>query len=126
MDEKETPPVSAEDAGRRTEGTAPGGAGALESGIIEALGTVYDPEIPVNIYELGLVYDIEANEGGDVEITMTLTTPNCPVAGSMPGEVERAVSSVQGVGSVKVNLVWDPPWSPEKMSEAARLELGFL
>lgn len=126
MDEKETPPVSAEDAGRRTEASAPGGAGALESGIIEALGTVYDPEIPVNIYELGLVYDIEANEGGDVEITMTLTTPNCPVAGSMPGEVERAVSSVQGVGSVKVNLVWDPPWSPEKMSEAARLELGFL
>jgi FeS assembly SUF system protein len=126
MDEKETPQVSAEDAARRTEGGAPGGAGPLEAGIIEALSSVYDPEIPVNIYELGLIYDIEANEGGDVEITMTLTTPNCPVAGSMPGEVERAVSSVEGVESVKVNLVWDPPWSPEKMSEAARLELGFL
>ena len=130
MDEKETPRVSEEDAARQTEGSAQSGERGserpLEAGIIEALGSVYDPEIPVNIYELGLIYNIEASEAGDVEITMTLTTPNCPVAGSMPGEVERAVSAVEGVGSVKVNLVWEPPWSQEKMSEAARLELGCV
>ncbi|MEE8123810.1 MAG: SUF system Fe-S cluster assembly protein [Alphaproteobacteria bacterium] len=130
MDEKETPRVSEGDAARQTEGGAQSGERGserpLEAAIIEALGSVYDPEIPVNIYELGLIYNIEASEAGDVEITMTLTTPNCPVAGSMPGEVERAVSAVEGVGSVKVNLVWEPPWSQEKMSEAARLELGCV
>ncbi len=124
MDEKDSP-VSGEAAASCTESEHENG-GPLKVRIIEALSTVCDPEIPVNIYELGVIYSIEASEAGDVEITMTLTTPNCPVAGSMPGEVERAVSAVEGVGSVKVSIVWEPPWSAEKMSEAARLELGFL
>ncbi len=109
-------------------GPAPGDAAkpSLEEAVIHGIATVYDPEIPVNIYELGLIYDIDTNEVGDVVIAMTLTSPACPVAESLPGEVERAVSVVDGVKSVKVNLVWDPPWSMEKMSEAARLELGFM
>lgn len=98
----------------------------LEQQVIEMLSTIFDPEIPVNIYELGLVYGVHATGDGDVTVTMTLTTPNCPVAGSMPGEVESKVGSVPGVRHVDVNLVWDPPWTPENMSEAARLELGFL
>jgi FeS assembly SUF system protein len=115
----------------RTAAEAPAPAPAAEDGslrdqVIEALTTIFDPEIPVNIYELGLVYDVEAGANGDVTVTMTLTTPNCPVAGSMPGEVETRVGSLPGVRHVDVNLVWDPPWTPEKMSEAARLELGML
>ena len=97
-----------------------------EEAIIHGLATVYDPEIPVNIYELGLIYEIDTNDEGDVVIAMTLTSPACPVAESLPGEVEKAVSVVDGVKSVKVNLVWDPPWSMERMSEAARLECGFM
>ncbi len=109
-------------------GTASGddAKSSLEEAVIHGLGTVYDPEIPVNIYELGLIYDIDTNDEGDVVIAMTLTSPACPVAESLPGEVERAISVLDGVKSVKVNLVWDPPWSMEKMSEAARLELGFM
>ncbi len=110
-------------------GPASGGDAAkpsLKEAIIHGIATVYDPEIPVNIYELGLIYDVDTNDDGDVVIAMTLTSPACPVAESLPGEVERAVSAVDGVNSVKVNLVWDPPWSMEKMSEAARLELGFM
>lgn len=102
------------------------GSDELRQAVIEALCTVTDPEIPVNIYELGLVYDIGISEDGDVRVTMTLTTPNCPVAESMPGEVEDRVSAVPGVRSVTVDLVWDPPWGPEQMSEAAKLELGFI
>lgn len=102
------------------------GNDALRDQAIEVLSTIFDPEIPVNIYELGLVYDVAASEDGDLTITMTLTTPNCPVAGSMPGEVEGKVGALPGVRHVDVNLVWDPPWTPEKMSEAAKLELGFL
>lgn len=98
----------------------------LRDRVIEALAQVYDPEIPVNIYELGLIYDINVGDGGEVEINMTLTSPSCPVAESMPGEVEDCAKSVDGVGDVKVNLVWDPPWTPERMSEAARLELGMM
>jgi FeS assembly SUF system protein len=94
--------------------------------VVEMLSTIYDPEIPVNIYELGLVYGVDVSEDGDVTVTMTLTTPNCPVAGSMPGEVESRVGTVPGVRQVAVDLVWDPPWSPERMSEAAKLELGFI
>lgn len=105
---------------------AGGGNAELEQKVVEMLSTIFDPEIPVNIYELGLVYAVDATEDGDVTVTMTLTTPNCPVAGSMPGEVETKVGSVPGVRHVDVNLVWDPPWTPENMSEAARLELGFL
>ena len=109
-------------------GPPPGDAAKppLEEAIIQGLGTVYDPEIPVSIYELGLIYDIDTNDEGDVVIAMTLTSPACPVAESLPGEVESTISAIDGVKSVKVNLVWEPPWSMEKMSEAARLELGFM
>jgi len=100
-------------------------ATTVEALIVEALKTVYDPEIPVDIYELGLIYDVTVNEQGVADVTMTLTSPACPVAGTLPGEVENKIRSVAGVTDVKVALVWDPPWSPERMSEAARLELNF-
>ncbi len=99
---------------------------ALEARVIDALSEIYDPEIPVNIYELGLVYDVKASADGDVHVVMTLTTPHCPVAESMPGEVEMRVRDVEGVRDVNVELVWDPPWDMTMMSEAARLELGFM
>jgi FeS assembly SUF system protein len=98
----------------------------LTQDIIEALRTVYDPEIPVNIFELGLIYKIDVKDSFDVDIDMTLTAPGCPVAGEMPHWVEKAVSEIDGVGDVKVNLVFDPPWDPSKMSEEAKLELGFI
>jgi FeS assembly SUF system protein len=100
--------------------------GALYESVIEALKDIYDPEIPVNIYDLGLIYAVEVTPDADVMITMTLTTPHCPVAESMPGEVELRASSVPGVRDAQVNLVWDPPWDPAKMSDEARLELGML
>ena len=100
--------------------------GALYEAVIEALKDIYDPEIPVNIYDLGLIYGVEATEDGDVAVTMTLTTPHCPVAESMPGEVETRVGEVEGVASAEVALVWDPPWDPQKMSDEAKLELGML
>jgi FeS assembly SUF system protein len=99
-------------------------AEAIREDVIGLLRTVFDPEIPVNVYELGLVYEINVTPPGDVHIRMTLTSPACPVAGSLPPEVETKVASVSGVTSVKVELVWDPPWSPDKMSEAARLQLN--
>ena len=105
-------------------GHEPGGA--LYEAIIDALKEIYDPEIPVNIYELGLIYNVEVTDGGHAVVTMTLTTPHCPVAESMPAEVELRVGSVPGVSIVDVNLVWDPPWDPAKMSDEARLELGML
>lgn len=98
----------------------------LQAAIVEALKTIYDPEIPVDIYELGLIYDVAVTEDGDAVVTMTLTTPHCPVAESMPGEVELRVLSVPGVRDAEVKLVWDPPWDPSKMSDEARLELGML
>lgn len=97
----------------------------MKDQIIAALKRVYDPEMPVNIYELGLIYGIEINEGGKVDIRMTLTAPNCPVAGSLPAEVERAVRAVPGVSDVKIELTFDPPWSKDRMSEAAKLALGI-
>lgn len=102
-----------------------GVGGDLYEAIIAALKDIFDPEIPVNIYDLGLIYNVEINDG-HVIVTMTLTTPHCPVAESMPAEVELRVGSVPGVGDVEVNLVWDPPWSPATMSDEARLELGML
>jgi len=93
--------------------------------IIAALKTVYDPEMPVNIYELGLIYGLTVDAGGEVGIRMTLTAPNCPVAGTLPGEVERAVRGVAGVQDVKLELTFDPPWSKDRMSEAAKLALGI-
>lgn len=97
----------------------------IERQVVEALRTVYDPEIPVNIYELGLVYDVDVSDQGAVSVRMTLTSPMCPVAGSLPPEVEEKVRNLPGVTEAKVDLVWDPPWTPDKMSEAAKLELGM-
>lgn len=99
--------------------------GDLYEAVIAALKEIYDPEIPVNIYDLGLIYGVEIN-GGHAMVTMTLTTPHCPVAESMPGEVELRVGAVPGIGDAEVNLVWDPPWGPDKMTDEARLELGML
>ena len=99
--------------------------GDLYEAVIAALKDIYDPEIPVNIYDLGLIYGVEVDEG-HVHVNMTLTTPHCPVAETMPVEVELRVGSVPGVGVVDVNLVWDPPWDPGKMTDEARLELGML
>lgn len=98
----------------------------LEEQVISALRAVYDPEIPVNIYDLGLIYSLAIRDDKSVHIGMTLTAPACPVAGSMPGAVARAVERVPGIGPVDVELVWDPPWTPERMSDEARLELGMM
>ncbi len=109
--------------------TAPGGEATneeLRDTVIEALKSIYDPEIPVDIYELGLIYDVAISEDGDAVVTMTLTTPHCPVAESMPAEVEMRVLSVPGIRDAEVKLVWDPPWDPSKMTDEARLELGML
>jgi FeS assembly SUF system protein len=105
-------------------GEAPGGD--LYEAVVEALKDIYDPEIPVNIYDLGLIYDVEITPEHHARIKMTLTTPHCPVAESMPGEVELRVGSVPGIGDAEVELVWDPPWDPQKMTDEARLELGML
>ena len=93
--------------------------------IVATLKTVFDPEIPVNIYELGLIYNLEVDDAGAVAIKMTLTSPMCPVAGTLPPEVETKVRQVAGVTACKVDLVWEPPWDPSKMTEAARLQLGM-
>jgi len=98
----------------------------IENGIVEALKTVFDPEIPVNIYELGLIYDIDLQPDGQVQVKMTLTSPGCPVAGSLPGEVKNKVEGVPGVTAADVELVWDPAWNPSMMTEAARLQLGMF
>lgn len=114
------------DLNRLTDGHAEDGRENLKSRVIDALMRVYDPEIPVNIYDLGLVYDLDVSEEGNVDIRMTLTTPGCPVAQTFPCTVECAIRSVRGVKDVKVELVWDPPWSPDNISEAAKLQLGLL
>jgi FeS assembly SUF system protein len=116
-----------EDKVESTTQTIPSPINALEieSRVIEALQTCYDPEIPVNIYELGLIYDIDVSPQGEVYIRMTLTSPACPVAGSLPLEVEEKVRAIPGVTHTRVDVVWDPPWTPDRMSEAAKLELGF-
>jgi len=98
---------------------------SMKDKVIEMLHTVYDPEIPVDIYELGLVYDVAINDAGEAYIKMTLTSPACPVAGSLPTEVEMKTRSVEGITDVKVDLVWDPPWTPDMMTEAARLTLNM-
>jgi len=100
--------------------------GDLYENVVEALKEIYDPEIPVNIYDLGLIYGVDATSEGEVKVTMTLTTPHCPVAESMPAEVELRVGAVPGVRDAEVLLVWDPPWGPDKMTDEARLELGML
>jgi FeS assembly SUF system protein len=98
---------------------------SLKDQVVAALKTVYDPEMPVDIYELGLIYDVAVDDAGEAAIRMTLTAPNCPVAGSLPADVERAVRAVPGVTGVKLDLTFDPPWSKDRMSEAAKLALGL-
>jgi FeS assembly SUF system protein len=102
------------------------GEAGLETTIIDVLKTIYDPEIPVDVYELGLIYEVKINTDQHVDIEMTLTSPNCPVAESMPKEVEDKVAEIDGVKSAKVNIVFEPAWDKEMMSEEAKLELGFL
>ena len=116
MDQESTHPAA----------TATADPSDVENGIVEALKTVFDPEIPVNIYELGLIYDIDIQPDGAVNVKMTLTAPGCPVAGTLPGEVKSKVESVPGVTAADVELVWDPAWNPSMMSEAARLQLGMF
>lgn len=98
----------------------------LEERVIEACKTCYDPEIPVNIYDLGLIYELKIDDSGRADIKMTLTSPGCPVAGTLPHEVERAVRAVEGVSEAKVELVWEPPWGRERLSEAALVQLGMI
>ena len=117
-DDRETAPATQGGSGLDTE--------KIRKGVVEALKTVYDPEIPVNIYELGLVYNVDVAPSGRVDVRMTLTSPACPVAGSLPGEVEDKVRSVEGVAEAHIDLVWDPPWDKDMMSEAAKLQLGFF
>jgi FeS assembly SUF system protein len=114
-------PVTAEDSASSSSEVT-----TLTDAIITALRTVYDPEIPVNVYDLGLIYRIEPKDGGIVEIDMTLTAPGCPVAGEMMGWVQKAVSAVEGIHSAKVTLVFDPPWDKSRMSEDVQLELGLI
>lgn len=127
----ETAPEAAE-AQEQTRSTPVGdgrvtGSGdpVLREAVVEALKTVYDPEIPVDIYELGLIYEVTVRQESDVYVKMTLTTPHCPAAELLPPEIEAKVRSVAGVSDVELELVWDPPWSPQFMSEAARLELNL-
>jgi FeS assembly SUF system protein len=113
-------------SGEKGEEPQAGPGSDLQASVVEALKSVYDPEIPVDIYELGLIYDVAISADGDAVVTMTLTTPHCPVAESLPNEVELRVLSVPGIRDAEVKLVWDPPWDPSKMSDDARLELGML
>lgn len=112
---------------QQPQGDVPGKpGGALYEAVVAALRDIYDPEIPVNIYDLGLIYGVDVTAEGHAAVTMTLTTPHCPVAETMPTEVELRVGAVPGIGAAEVNLVWDPPWDPGKMSDDAKLELGML
>ena len=106
--------------------TQPVNTQEIEAEIIEALRTCFDPEIPVNIYELGLIYDVKVDPSGAAKVVMTLTSPNCPAAAELPAEVESKARAVPGVTDAQVDVVWDPPWDQSKMSEAAKLQLGFL
>jgi FeS assembly SUF system protein len=109
-----------------TESAGPDPHAALKERIVEVMKSVFDPEIPVNIYELGMVYDIDVDDDANATVTMTLTSPACPVAESLPAEVEVKLNSVEGVKAGKVTLVWEPPWTPDRMSEAAKLQLGMM
>ena len=113
-------------ATKPSEGASGGPGSDLQADVIAALREIFDPEIPVNIYDLGLIYGVEVDDNADATVTMTLTTPHCPVAETMPGEVEMRVMSVPGIRDAEVVLVWEPAWGPHKMSDEARLELGML
>ena len=121
-----TEPVSEAIGGTGEKPAEPIDPARVEEAVVEALKTVYDPEIPVNIYELGLIYGVEVSEDGRAEIRMTLTAPACPVAGALVEEVAEKAGRVEGVSTSHVELVWDPPWTPDNMSDAAKLELGML
>ena len=99
---------------------------AIQEKVVETIRTIYDPEIPVNIYDMGMIYEVRVEENGFAYVKMTLTTPACPVAGTLPPEVEHRVAAVEGVTDAKVELVWDPPWTQDMLSEAAKLQLGLL
>lgn len=132
--EESAPPTSSSESPAAQPATAPAEAESLsldriqeiENKIVEALHTCFDPEIPVNIYELGLIYNIDVQPTGIVNVRMTLTSPACPAAGSLPPEVRWKVQEIPGVKDAKVEIVWDPPWTKERMSEAARLQLGIF
>lgn len=119
-DEAETPEKPARDQQRADDPEH------LKERVVSVLKTCYDPEIPIDIYELGLIYDVSVEALGKVRILMTLTTPNCPVAVSLPNEVKQKIEAIDGVNEVQLDIVWDPPWNPSMMSEAARLQLGFM
>jgi FeS assembly SUF system protein len=121
-----TEPISEAVGGSGKKPVEPIDPAKVEEAVIEALKTVYDPEIPVNIYELGLIYGVEVSEDGRAEIRMTLTAPACPVAGALVEEVAEKSGRVEGVSTSHVELVWDPPWTPDNMTEAAKLELGMI
>ena len=118
-------PGGADTVARAGKPLEPGAQPADREAVVEALRTVHDPEIPVNIYDLGLIYDVDIGADGMIHIRMTLTAPTCPVAGTLPGEVARAVAGVEGAGEVAVELVWDPPWSKDLMSEDAKIALDI-
>ena len=124
MDEPTVKSPETTEASQPSQGTAD--VSVLEGQVKDALRTVYDPEIPINIYELGLVYGIEVTPSGEVRIQMTLTAPSCPEAQFIPGRVEQVLRAVPGVTNASVEVVWDPPWTPQKMTEAARLQLGIF
>ncbi|MGD2084413.1 MAG: SUF system Fe-S cluster assembly protein [Chromatiales bacterium] len=124
--EKPRSDPDARDRRRLPDEESPAGDPQLRERVVEALKRVHDPEIPVNIYDLGLIYRIDVDEKGEVDIDMTLTAPACPVAGTMPGLVAEAVKTVEGVTDARVTLVWDPPWTQERMTEEAMLQLGLL
>ena len=131
MDKKDSANTMPDTGEKTAQAAGPAGeatpaAESLEDRVHAALRGVYDPEIPVNIHDLGLIYDVRIAAGGKVDIKMTLTAPGCPVAGTMPGMVEQAVAAVDGISRVDVELVWDPPWNQDMMSDVARLELGFM
>jgi FeS assembly SUF system protein len=127
MDERTSHPMRGASAAASESASAgpPRTPDQLKNDVIEILRTCYDPEIPVNIYDLGLIYDVDVDGSGRVKIEMTLTSPACPVAGTLPGEVEAKARGVPGVSDVALQVVWDPPWSPDMMTEAAKLELGL-
>jgi FeS assembly SUF system protein len=120
-----TPNAEAESSAAETPQLSVGETVQLQDKVIETLRTCYDPEIPVNIYDLGLIYEVRAERTGEVYVRMTLTAPTCPVAGSLPPEVETKIKELPGVTGAKIDLVWDPPWDMTKMSEAAKLQLGI-
>lgn len=124
--ETDTSPVQTTNEDEAATDTPETAASPVRDRIVDALKTCYDPEIPVDIYELGLVYRVEVDDAGKAEVDMTLTSPACPVAGTLPPEVEQKISRVEGVSGVRVDLVWDPPWNPDRMTDAAKLRLGLL